>query len=279
MRLSPSSALRHRRRLVGLAALMACLASPALHAAGPADADLVTKVYLDIRGIAGDVTDAGFEGQIEVISYSSTTTAGDAGEMSVTKYIDSSSPALHLQAATGTYSKSATLSVVQSVNGAVASSMTIDMRNVLITSVATGADTEAVTLGFQASKVKNKNGGLIDTEPVAGIYLDISGVAGDVTDPGFEGQIEVISYSWTPTSGPGEMSIIKPIDSSSPLLLAIAASGSPVKAARLSVVHTVNGAIYSSLTIDLRDVMITSVVTGGETEAITLGFQRSKVKQ
>jgi type VI protein secretion system component Hcp len=225
------------------------------------------------------VTDAGFEGQIEVISYSSTTTAGDAGEMSVTKYIDSSSPALLLLAATGTYSKSATLSVIQSVNGAVASSMTIDMRNVLITSVATGADTEAVTLGFQASKVKNKNGGLIDAEPVAGIYLDISGVAGDVTDPGFEGQIEVISYSWTPTSGPGEMSIIKPIDSSSPLLLAIAASGSPVKAARLSVVHTVNGAIYSSLTIDLRDVMITSVVTGGETEAITLGFQRSKVKQ
>lgn len=279
MRFSTSSALRYRRRLFGLVALIACFTSPSLNAGDPGNSDLVTKVYLDITGIAGDVTDPKFEGQIEVVSYSWGTTIGDAGEMSLVKHIDSSSPALLLLVATGNSSRAATLSVVQTVNGAVASNMKIVMRTVLITSVATQAETEAITLSFQGSKVTSKNGGIVDTDPVIDIYLDINGIAGDVTDPGFEGQIEVVSYGVTATSGPGEMSLIKYIDSSSPSILALVASGSSLKAARLSVVHTVNGAIYSSMTIDLRDVIITSVVLGSETESVSLSFQRSKVTQ
>ncbi|MEO6221647.1 MAG: type VI secretion system tube protein Hcp [Vicinamibacterales bacterium] len=254
------------------------MASPSLRGGELGRSDLVTTVYLDITGVAGDVTDPGFEGQIEVVSYSVSATSGP-GEMSLIKYIDSSSPALLLLATTGNYVGAATLSVVQTVNGAVASSMKIDMRNVLITSVVTGSETEAVALSFQRSKVKTKNGGIVDTDPVIGLYLDIKDIPGDVTDPGFEGQIEVVSYSLSATTGPGEMSLIKYIDSSSPRLFAIATSGSQLKAARLTVVQTVNGAIYSSMTIDLRDVIITSMVTGSETESITLSFQRSKGTQ
>ena len=233
-------------------------------------------MYLDIPGIAGEVTDAKFEGQIEVLSYSGTTTGG-SGELSLTKPIDSSSPDLLLLVATGNYVQSATLTVVQTVNGAVASSMTIEMRTVLATGVVNGGLTESVTLSFLTSKVTTKNGG-IDPDPVSGIYLDINGIAGDVTDPGFEGQIEVLSYSGTTTGGPGEMTIIKHIDSSSPRIFEIVASGTLLKAARLTVATTVNDKIYSS-TIDLRDVFITSAGIGGETETITLSFLRSKVTQ
>ena len=271
-----TAALRYRRRLFGLVALIACVASPSLHAGELESSDLVTKMYLDITGIAGEVTDSKFEGQIEVLSYIGTTTGGP-GEMSLTKNIDSSSPDLLLLVATGNHSRAATLSVVQTVNGAVAASMTIEMRTVLVTSVVNGGDTESITLNFLASTVRTKHGG-IDTNPISDMYLDIEGIAGEVTDPGFEDQIAVLSYSWTATSGPGEMSLTKYIDSSSPRIFAIVASGTPLKTARLSVATTVNGKIYSSV-IDLRDVLITSVAPGGGlTETITLIFQQSKVK-
>jgi type VI protein secretion system component Hcp len=273
-----SSARCVQRQLLALVAVIACLASPSLRAGAIANPDLVTKMYLDIKGIGGDVTDPGFEGQIAVVSYSVTATGG-AGEMSLIKPIDSSSPALLLLATTGNYLRSATLSVVQTVNGTVTSSMKIDMRTVLVAGVAAGSDTEAVTLSFQGSKVTTRNGGIIDTDPVTDIYLDIKGIAGDVTDPGFEGQIAVLSYSVTATSGPGEMSLVKYIDSSSAGLLGLATSGTPLKAARVTVVQTVNGALYSKTTIDLRDVLITSVVAGSGTESITLSFQRMKITQ
>jgi type VI protein secretion system component Hcp len=153
------------------------------------------------------------------------------------------------------------------------------MRDVLVTSVTALDGREAVGLSFQDSKVTTKHGGIVDTEPVTGMYLDIKGITGDVTDPGFEGQIDILAYSWIATSGPGEITLTKNIDSSSAAIFAIVVSGTPLKAARLTVAETVNGRVYSSMTIDLRDVMITSVVTGGETESITLSFQRSKITQ
>jgi type VI protein secretion system component Hcp len=271
-----SNLLRDQRRLFGLVALIACFASPSLKAGDIENADLVTKVYLDIKGIPGEVTDPGFEGQIEVLAYSGTTTGGP-GEMSLTKPIDSSSPALFLLVATGELLKAATLTAVQTVNGTIASSMRLDMQNVLITSVAHAGDTEALTLSFQGSKVKTKNGGIVDTDPVISRYLDIKGIPGDVTDPGFEGQIEVLSYSVSATGGPGEMSLTKPIDSSSPALFFLVATGDLLKAATLTVVQTVNGTIASSMKIDMQNVLITSVAHAGDTEALTLSFQRSKV--
>ena len=263
-------------RLFGLVALIACLAGPSLNAGGVGTSDLVTKVYLDLPGIPGEVTDPGFEGQIEVISYSWTETSGP-GELSLTKPIDVSSPLLLGLVISGNLLKAARVSAVQTINGAFYSSTTIDLRDVMVASVVNGGVTESVTLGFLRSKVTTKNGGIGGTDPVTSMYLDIRGIPGEVTDPGFEGQIEVLSYSWIETSGPGELSLTKPIDVSSPLLLGLVVSGNPLKAARLSVVETINGKVYSRTTIDLRDVFITSVVNGGVTESITLSFQRSKV--
>ena len=63
-----SDVIRYQRRLFGLVALIACFASPSLNAGELGNADLVTSMYLDIKGIPGEVTDSGFEGQIEVLS-------------------------------------------------------------------------------------------------------------------------------------------------------------------------------------------------------------------
>ena len=164
--------------------------------------------------------------------------------------------------------------------------MLIDLRDVLVTGVQTAGETEAVAMSFGRSKVTYKNGGVVTADPVTKIYLDIKGVPGDVTDRGFVGQIEVISYSWdapnvgvagTGPGAAGEISVLKYIDSSSPLLLSYAALGAQLKAATLKVVQTVDGAIVSLMILDMRDVMITSVVSGSETESVSLGFSWSKV--
>jgi type VI protein secretion system component Hcp len=267
-----------RRRLIGLIALIACIASPSLKAGGTGNADLVTNYYLDIDGVTGEVTDPGFEGQIGVLSYSVTGTGGP-GEMSLTKPIDSSSPALVLLVATGQVLQTATLTAVQTVNGKVTSSTTIEMQNVLLTSLVHAGDTEALTLSFQASTVKTTHGGIGDSDPVISMYLDIKGISGDVTDRGFEGQIEVLSYSVSGAGGPGEMSLTKPIDSSSPELLLLVATGQLLKTASLTVVESVNGKVASRMRIDMQNVLLTSIAHTGDTEALTLSFQRSKVTQ
>jgi type VI secretion system secreted protein Hcp len=284
MTILPLSALRLHRHFLRLLVAIASLAGARLSSAEALNTDPVTKIYLEMDGISGDVTDPGFEGQIEVISYSwganpgvSGSSRAEGGEISFTKYLDSSSAKLFLVATSGNQLKAATLRIVQMVDGAVDSMMTIDLRRVIITAVQIAGETESITLSSERSKIT----GTVNTEPITKIYLDIKGIAGDVTDPGFEGQIEVISYSWG-VGGPGlgeagEISLIKYIDSSSANLLSIANSGEYLKAAALRVVQTVNGAIDSMTITDLQDVLITAVVIANETEAITLTFERSKI--
>jgi type VI secretion system secreted protein Hcp len=201
----------------------------------------------------------------------------EAGELSLIKYIDSSSATLLSYVSSGINLKSATLTVVQTVNGTIAGSTVIDLRDVLITSVVAQSEMEMLTLSFEHNKVTSRKGGIVSGNAVIKTYLDIKGIAGDATDPGFEGQIEVLSYSWGATDD--SLSLLKYIDSSSPTLFSYVSRGTPLKAATLRVVERVDGVIESVVTIDLRDVLITSVVTGGDTESITLSFQRSKVSK
>ena len=51
-----------RARFLALVAIVACLLGVHCNAAD-------TKIYLEIKGISGDVTDRGYENQIAVVSY------------------------------------------------------------------------------------------------------------------------------------------------------------------------------------------------------------------
>ena len=112
------------------------------------------------------------------------------------------------------------------------------------------------------------------------LYLDIKGVTGDVTDRGYENQIAVLSYdlALVPEGG-GSMSLVKPVDSSSPILMLLAVTGDAVRRAILRVVELTDGKKDPKLTIDMRDVIITSVQvsgnsTGGPLESVSMNFAK-----
>jgi type VI protein secretion system component Hcp len=127
-----------------------------------------TKVYLEIKGVAGDVTDRAYENQIAVLSYDLTPAPGGGGSMSLIKYVDSSSPILTLLATTGEVIRRAILRVVESTDGKKDAKLTIDMREVLISSVqvtgnSTGAPLESVSMNFAKMNLRyhseDKKGG------------------------------------------------------------------------------------------------------------------------
>jgi len=142
-----------RARFLAVVAIVACLLSVPCNAAD-------TKIYLEIKGAAGDVTDRGYENQIAVVSYDLIPPPGGGGSMSLIKYVDSSSSILTLLAATGEAIRRAILRVVQSTNGKTDSKTTIDMRDVFISSVHVSGNTtgglplESVSLSF--AKVTQK---------------------------------------------------------------------------------------------------------------------------
>ena len=122
-----------------------------------------TKIYLEIKGVAGDVTDRPYQNQIAVQSYDITAAPGGGGSMSLIKYVDSSSPILTLLATAGEAIRRATLRVVESTDGKKDSKLTIDLRDVLISSVqvtgnSTGGPLESVSMNFAKMNQKYQSG-------------------------------------------------------------------------------------------------------------------------
>ena len=116
-----------------------------------------TKIYLDINGVEGDVTDRRYKNQIAVLSYDLVSAPGGGGSMTVSKPVDSSSPILTLLAASGEAVRRAILRVIESSDGKKDTKLTIDMREVLISSVQvsgnnTGAPLETVSMNFAKMK-------------------------------------------------------------------------------------------------------------------------------
>lgn len=133
----------------------------------PASAAL--NMFLDIDGIPGESTVAGHVGQVDVLAWSwgmsnPGTTHGTTGtgpakanfqDLSLTKYVDKSSPLLMLHSANGTLISTVTL-YVENANGTAkpAQIIKIVLSNVLVTSVSSGGSggedrlTENITLNF-----------------------------------------------------------------------------------------------------------------------------------
>lgn len=133
----------------------------------PTHVEAAVDMFLKIVGIPGESNDKPHKDQIDVLAWSwgmtqsGTTHAGGGGgagkanfqDLSVTKYIDKSSPKLMAAISTGDLLPSAVL-VVRKAGGTGLEYITITMEDVLITSLSTGGSggedrlTENITLNF-----------------------------------------------------------------------------------------------------------------------------------
>ncbi len=116
------------------------------------------------------------------------------------------------------------------------------------------------------------------------IYLEIKVIPGEVTDKGYEKQIPVLSYSLD-LAAPGgpSLTIVKPVDSSSPVIVGFVATGTLIDRAILREVQSTNGKTDTKKTIDMRDVLISSYQTGGSsggipTESVSFTFAKVSIK-
>jgi type VI secretion system secreted protein Hcp len=151
----------------------------------------------------------------------------------------------------------------------------------LMMSLATGSRVRCLALVAIVAGLLGFPGSAAETK----IYLDIPGVSGDVTDRGYQNQIEIISYSYVlDLNGGGSMTVVKYADSSSPSLFALTIAGTILKRATLrDVLVGSDGKVDTKRTIDLRDVLISSYQTGGSgggeipTESVTFNFAKVSV--
>lgn len=133
---------------------------------------MAVDMFLKIGDIKGESSDNKHKEEIDVLAWSwglsnsGTTHAGGGGgsgkanvnDISVTKYIDKSSPVLALSCCAGTHFDKATL-IVRKAGDKPLEYLTVNMEEVLVTSVSTGGSggedrlTENITLNFAKYKV------------------------------------------------------------------------------------------------------------------------------
>src|SRR5687768_10251106 len=130
------------------------------------------------------------------------------------------------------------------------------------------------------------------------IFMKIEGTKGESKDSKHAGEIEVLAWSWgvsnsgTMHSGTGggsgkanvqDLSFTKYVDSSSAALLLYACNGKHIPKANL-VVRKAGEKPLEYIKIELSDLMVTSVSTGGSggedrlTENVTLNFAQVKME-
>lgn len=120
------------------------------------------------------------------------------------------------------------------------------------------------------------------------MYLEISGVPGEVTTPAaFVNQIQVLAASWggsrpcpNGTNNFQDLNLTKPVDKASTLLLAALKNGTVYPTATLRFVGP-HGQVYTSY--QLTNAALTSVSTGGSggedrnTENVSMTFSQMTV--
>ena len=127
-------------------------------------------------------------------------------------------------------------------------------------------------------------------------FLKLEGIKGESVDKAHKDEIEVLSWSWgvsqtgTMHRGPGggagkanvsDLSIMKYVDRSSPVLSQACCTGQHFPKATLSL-RKAGGEPLDYLVITLEDVLISSVQTGGSqgdeliTQSVSINFARFK---
>ena len=135
---------------------------------------MAVDMFLKLNGVDGEAKDKAHTKEIDVLSWSwgmsnsgSAHVGGGAGsgkvsvqDLSVTKYLDSSSAKIMLSCCDGTHFDTAVLTVRKAGGEKPVEYVTIKLQEVLITSVETGASggddrlTESVTLNFAKVKME-----------------------------------------------------------------------------------------------------------------------------
>ncbi len=110
------------------------------------------------------------------------------------------------------------------------------------------------------------------------IFIEIEGIPGESTAPAHKGSIEVLSWSWgvsqTSTGGgggggalagraTGHVTLIKRIDKATPLLFKRCVDGTPIP---LATVHLTREDGQTYLKYELKNVMVSSIVHGGDVD-------------
>ena len=116
-------------------------------------------------------------------------------------------------------------------------------------------------------------------------FLKLDGIDGEATAPGFEGQIQIESFSWgisrpqgASTPSISEIVVTKVSDKSSPKLFLSCATGQHIKEAKLTCRKAGSDTGYYIIT--LTDLLVTSYQTGGSssdvvpTDQISLNFTK-----
>lgn len=130
-------------------------------------ADNDTFFFLKIESIPGESTVTGHVNEIDVLSYStgasnSSTQFGGGGgsgkvnfqDLSLTKFVDGTSPALLLACASGQHFPSVELKGARRKNGTLQDYLTVKLSNVIVTSVSSGGSagdqrlTENISINF-----------------------------------------------------------------------------------------------------------------------------------
>lgn len=131
------------------------------------------------------------------------------------------------------------------------------------------------------------------------IFLQIDTINGESHDKDHQGWIDVLAWSWgasnsanTQQGGGGgqgkvnvnALSITKPVDISTPKLFQSVASGQPYNTAKLVVRKQAGGQPLEYVTINMGEVIVSSISEGGSgggdslTENISLNFSKVDIK-
>ena len=127
---------------------------------------------------------------------------------------------------------------------------------------------------------------------VADMFLKMVGITGEAQDPDHKGEIEVMSWSWglnSPTAMEGrptgratlsELTIVKRVDASTPVLMSFLKNHKPIGTAVLTVRKAGGGAL-TYFKLELTEVRVTSLTTdtlGPDLiDKVKLGFVKIKV--
>ena len=130
------------------------------------------------------------------------------------------------------------------------------------------------------------------------MFIKLDGIKGEAQDDKHKGEIDVLAWSWgmsqsgTTHMGSGggggkanfqDISVTKWVDKSSPILMQYCATGKHIPKAQL-IVRKAGGKPLEYIVMDLTDIMVTSVSTGGSggedrlTENVSLNFAEFKFK-
>ncbi|MDQ8189773.1 Hcp family type VI secretion system effector [Roseibacillus persicicus] len=137
---------------------------------------------------------------------------------------------------------------------------------------------------------------LVTVSGAVDIFLRVHGIDGESDDKSHKDEIDVLAWSWgmsnsgtTHTSGPSagkatfkDLTVTKYVDKSSPPLMLKAIKSERIDNATL-VVRKAGEAPLEYITLDLKDIIVSSITTGGSggedrlTENVTFNFSKFKL--